>query len=62
MVLPKRNEPHIAPLMDLNMMAMTGGIERTEGEYAALLDAAGFRLERVVTTKSPLSVVEATPV
>jgi hypothetical protein len=62
MVLPGRNEPHIGPLMDLNMMVMTGGIERTEAEYAALLARAGFRLDRVATTKSPFSVVEAVPI
>jgi hypothetical protein len=62
MVLPGRNEPHIGPLMDLNMMVMTGGIERTEAEYAALLARSGFRLDRVATTKSPFSVVEAVPI
>jgi hypothetical protein len=62
MVLPGRNEPHIGPLMDLNMMVMTGGIERTEAEYAALLGRAGFRLDRVATTKSPFSAVEAVPI
>jgi hypothetical protein len=62
MVLPVRNEPHIGPLMDLNMMVMTGGIERTGVEYGELLGKAGFRLERVSATKSPFSVVEAVPV
>jgi C-methyltransferase len=62
MVLPGRNEPHIGPLMDLNMMVMTGGIERTEAEYAALLARAGFRLDRVAATKSPFSMVEAVPI
>ena len=38
-----------------------GGVERTEAEYAALLAAAGFRLERVVPTLCPQSVLEATP-
>jgi O-methyltransferase domain len=44
---------------DLNMMLMTGGCERTEGEYRALLEAAGLRVARVVPTPSPMSVVEA---
>jgi hypothetical protein len=59
MVLPGRNEPHVGPLMDLNMMVMTGGIERTEAEYAGLLAGAGFAPERVTGTKSPFSVIEA---
>jgi hypothetical protein len=62
LVLPPANEPHIGPLMDLNMMVMTGGIERTADEYGALLAKTGFRLERVVATRSPFSVIEAAPV
>ena len=62
MVLPGRNEPHIGPLTDLNMMVMTGGVERTAAEYGDLLAKAGFRLERVTATKSPFSVVEAVPI
>lgn len=60
-VLPPHNEPHLGPLIDLNMMVMTGGAERTEAAYQALLARAGFRLERVVATKSPFSVIEAAP-
>ena len=44
------------------MMLMTGGEERTEEEYAELLARAGFRLERVIPTRSPVSVLEAVPV
>jgi hypothetical protein len=62
LVLPGRNETHIGPLMDLNMMVMTGGIERTGAEYGDLLARAGFRVERVAGTKSPFSVVEAVPI
>jgi hypothetical protein len=56
---------------DINMMVLTGGCERTEPEYRALLAAAGFRLTRVIPTDlsgcSPItggwaSVVEAVPV
>jgi hypothetical protein len=37
---------------------MEGGKERTEAEYRELLGASGFRLTRVIPTKSPYSVVE----
>lgn len=40
-------------------MLYTGGRERTEAEYRALLDAAGLRVERVVPTASMVSVIEA---
>ncbi len=61
-VLPERSEPHVGPLIDLNMMVMTGGRERTKGEYGTLLSRAGFRLQNTVGTKSPFSVIEAVPV
>ena len=60
-VLPEGNEPHFARFMDLNMLVMTGGRERTEREYADLLRQAGFHLARVVQTESVISVVEAVP-
>jgi hypothetical protein len=46
-------------LMDLNMLVMTGGRERTEAEYSALLNAAGLRLSRVVPTQTEMSIIEA---
>jgi hypothetical protein len=59
MVLPAGDEMHPGKLLDLTMLVMPGGQERTEAEYAALLDMAGFRLTRVVPTQSAVSVVEA---
>ena len=43
LVLPQPNEPHIGPLMDLNMMVMTGGVQRATPEYGAILAKTGFR-------------------
>jgi len=57
-VLPPMNEPHIGPLIDLNMMVMTGGVERTEVEYRDLLAKSGFRMKRVAGTRSPFSVID----
>lgn len=49
-----------AKLLDLEMLAVTsGGRERTEAEYAALLRSAGLALTRVVPTQGPFAVVEA---
>ncbi len=59
MVLPAGDEMHFGKLLDLTMLVMPGGQERTEAEYAALLDKGGFRLTRVVPTQSAVSVVEA---
>jgi hypothetical protein len=58
-VVPPGNAPDFSKLIDLHMLIMTGGRERTEAEYAALFARAGLRLARVVQTASPMSVVEA---
>ena len=59
MVVPSDNRPNMAQAMDLNMLAILGGRERTEEEYRTLLDGSGFNLERVIATHSPFSVIEA---
>jgi hypothetical protein len=59
MVLPSGDTPHPGKMLDIIMLAVTGGQERTEPEYRALLDKAGFRLERIVPTESAVSIVEA---
>jgi hypothetical protein len=61
-VLKASNEPDFGALMDLNMLVMTGGRERTEPEFRSLLKQAGFELKRVVRTDAPVSIVEAIPV
>jgi hypothetical protein len=48
-----------AAFSDLNMLVLPGGRERTEQEYAALFEAAGFHLTAVVDTATPVSIVEA---
>jgi hypothetical protein len=60
-VLPAGNEPHLAKLLDLEMLTLPGGRERTEDEFRALFAQAGYRLTRVVPTKAPLCVIEAVP-
>jgi len=51
--------PDFAKSLDLDMLLFVGGRERTEQEYAALLERAGFRMTRVVPTISTISLVEA---
>jgi hypothetical protein len=60
-VLPAGDDPHFSRFGDVVMLVALGGQERTEPEYASLLDAAGFRLERTVATGGPRSVLEARP-
>jgi hypothetical protein len=56
-------DPHLeAHLMsDLNMLAVTGGRERSEREWKALLEATRFRLTRVYPVGSDVGIVEAKP-
>ena len=57
-VIPVGNEPSLSKLSDVHMMVMTGGRERTEGEYGQLLESARFKLTRVIPTESVVSIVE----
>jgi len=59
-VINDRPESVMGKLFDLEMLVMTsGGRERTEGEFQKLLRSAGFEMQRIVPTKSPVCVVEA---
>jgi hypothetical protein len=60
-VIPPGNAPFPGKLIDITMLLVTGGRERTENEYEALLNKAGFTLTRIVPTSSPASVIEAIP-
>lgn len=61
-VLDEKQPRPDALYLDMIMLSMTGGRERTVKEYAELLEKAGFRLKRVVPTASPASVIEAVAV
>jgi SAM-dependent methyltransferase len=51
-----------AAMNDVNMLVCTGGRQRSEAEFRALYDAAGFALTRIVPTAARLSVIEGEPV
>jgi SAM-dependent methyltransferase len=57
-VVPPGNEPSFTKLLDLNMLAIPGGKERTEPEYRKLFETAGFRLTQIVPTNCEVSVIE----
>ena len=59
MVVPPPNVMHPGKVLDITMLTIAGGQERTEEEYGALLAKAGLRLTRVIPTMSPASIVEA---
>jgi hypothetical protein len=59
-LIGEMGEPELGPLMDLNMMVMVTGRERTLDEFRGLLDRAGFRLSKVKPIRPPMVVIEAT--
>jgi hypothetical protein len=48
--------------IDLNMMVMNGGRERTEEEYRSLLEASGFNLDRILQTRLCPNIIEGTKI
>jgi hypothetical protein len=57
-VIPPGNEPSLGKLLDLAMLLIPGGEERTEDEYRRLYEAAQYRLTRIVPTQAQVSVIE----
>jgi hypothetical protein len=60
-VLPEGDGAPFRKLVDLALMVIAGGLERTETEHRQLFAAHGFRLTRVVPTAGDASVVEGVP-
>lgn len=60
-VLREGAGPDPAKTLDIVMLSVTGGRERTPGDYAALFERAGFELARVIPTMGAVHLVEARP-
>ena len=58
-VVPAEGQASFSKVLDLNMLVMNGGRERTAEEFRELFDAAGLKMTRIIPTLSPLSVIEA---
>ena len=62
MVVSDEPGPTPAKLLDIEMLVMTvGGKERTPEEFRELFASSGLRLNRIVATERPISVIEAVP-
>ena len=59
MIVPGSRSGSFSKILDMNMMVMTGGRERTKSEFHALIDAADLRVTRIVPTMAPQSIIEA---
>jgi hypothetical protein len=57
-VVPDVPGPHLSKELDIAMMALPGGMERTQEQYGSLAAKSALCLERTVETLSPYSVLE----
>jgi len=55
------NTPSLGKMVDLVMLTITGGRERTVAEHSALLASAGFRLNRRIPVSADVAILEAVP-
>ncbi|MGW3353501.1 methyltransferase [Nonomuraea rubra] len=62
LIVDEVGAPGLAPLMDMNMLALLTGKERSLDQFKAVFEEAGLRLERVTPSASLVPVLEAVPV
>jgi hypothetical protein len=60
-IIPQGNEFSVSKLLDLEVLLMGGGQERTEDEFDNLLNSSGFALSQIITTKENISIIEGVP-
>jgi hypothetical protein len=60
-VLPEGNAPHPGKWIDLHMLVMAGGRERTVAQYSDLFKSGGFAMSGVTPIPDGLSILEAVP-
>ncbi len=58
-IVPEGPEPHWSKTLDILMLTLLGGKQRTRREYEALCASAGFAIERQVDTPADISILEA---
>lgn len=59
-VVGSDKDAFLAKFLDLNMMMLvTGGCQRTAAEYQRIIEAAGFKMIKIVPTPAGVSVIEA---
>ncbi len=61
-IMPPHGSPSPANVFDVQMMVEGGGLLRTEDEHGALFEKAGFKVNRMLATKSQYSIIEGVPV
>jgi hypothetical protein len=60
-IIPDAPGPSAAIVLDVHMMVLNGGRQRSLAEYQALFTNAGFAFTRVIAAGPSLSIIEAIP-
>ena len=58
-LVPEDPGPDWSKMLDIHMLALLGGRQRTRQEYEALLAQSGFALKREIDTRAGVSILEA---
>jgi O-methyltransferase domain/Dimerisation domain len=63
-IVPPGNDPDPSKFLDLRMLVLSGGRERTNSEFEALCAAASFHVSKIVRLENvgPFSLIEAVPI
>jgi hypothetical protein len=61
-VISEDSNPSWAKMLDITMLALLSGKQRTRAEHERLLAVSGFRLERVVDVRGTSTILEAVPI
>ena len=61
-MIPDDSGPHWAKTLDIHMLALLGGRQRSQQEYAALLNRAGFAFKREIDTRAGVAILESVAV
>ena len=58
MIIPPGNTPSMAKLLDLEVLVMGGGKERTQVEFECLFNSVGFKVERIIAGEGDFYAIE----
>jgi len=60
-IIPSGNEFSVSKLLDLEVLLMGGGCERTKDEFEELFKKSGFQLSEIVQTDEGISIIAGVP-
>lgn len=61
-LIPADPGPDWSKILDIAMLGLLGGLQRSCREYEALLNKAGFALQQQIDTRAGISIIQAVPI